>query len=152
PIAVLLHDVHALVTLDKLVNLACEWIGPQAQVVGLQHVFLAKLITTLNDGPVAAAKGDNPNTGAIAHDLGRRSRGTHAFELVRQPVHVPLIIVRTLAVLRLLVVPAAAREVRRRGMIGSWQGAVADAVAVNVLVARESADFVELLLAQDLAA
>ena len=56
-------------------------------------------------------------------------------------------VVGPLAVLRFLVVAAAAREVRRRRMVGAGQRAVADAVAVHVLVAGEPAQPVQIFLA-----
>ena len=99
------------------------------------------------------AVGDDADfVAVVAHDLRPRNQRARGFELVRQAVHVVGVIVRTLAVLRLLVVSAAAREPCRSGMVGSRQGAIADAVAVHVLVAREAAQPFQIFRGQHLAA
>ena len=85
-------------------------------------------------------------------DLGARNEGARGFELAVQALHVVFEIVGALAVLGFFVVAAAAREVGRRGMNGSGQRAVADAVSVDVFVAGESAEAVEIFLAEHLAA
>ena len=59
-------------------------------------------------------------------------------------------VVGAFAVLRFFVVSAAAREIGGRRMIGARQSAVADAVAVDVFVAGESAQAVEIFFAQEL--
>src|SRR5512147_1958267 len=64
----------------------------------------------------------------------------YAIELLRQPVNVLNVILGALAILGLLVMTAAAREVCRRGMIGSRQRAIPDSIAVHVLVSGEAAE------------
>ncbi len=85
---------------------------------------------------------------------GNRSRNDAArrLPLAVQAVQVVDVIFRTLGVLRLFVVSAAARKPCCIRVLGSGQGAVADAVAVHVLVARKAAQPVQILLAQNLAA
>ena len=83
--------------------------------------------------------------------LGARHEGAGSFKFAVEPLHIALEVVGTLAVLRVFVVPAAAREVRRRGMLGARQCAIADAVAVHVLVAGKTPQPVQILLAQHLA-
>src|SRR5207253_9997750 len=61
-------------------------------------------------------------------------------------------IVRTLAVLRVFVVAAAPGKVSGGGMIRPWESAIADAIPIDVLVAGEPAQPVEIFLAQHLAA
>src|SRR5580704_2326886 len=101
---------------------------------------------------VRGAIGDDDNLVAfVLHDLRFGNQGARGLELAVQPVQVVLIIVGTLAVLSLLIVTAAARKPRRRGVSGSGQCPVADAVAVHIFVARKSTQAVEVFLRQDLA-
>src|SRR5262249_51239642 len=74
-------------------------------------------------------------------------------ELSRESVHVRLPVVRLLAVRRGLRVTGAAREVRRAWMIRPRERSIADAVAVDVLVATErSAELFQPLDVEHLAA
>ena len=99
------------------------------------------------------AVGDDADfVAVVAHHLRLGNQRARRFELVRQTVHVVGVVVGPLAVLRFLVVSAAARKPRRSGMIGSRQGAVADAVAVHILVARETAGPFQVFRGQYLAA
>jgi len=66
----------------------------------------------------------------------------HGLELVREAIHVVDVIVLALAVLGLVVVAAAAREIGRGRMIGAGERAIADAIAVQIPVARETAQLV----------
>ena len=98
-----------------------------------------ELIAALFDRPVARAKPDDADVRAVdvlhhrlGHVLPRR------LELAREPLHVANVVVRTLAVLRLLVVAGAAREVR--GHLLAGDRAVGNAIAVDVLVAAPLAD------------
>ncbi len=74
-------------------------------------------------------------------DFGARNEGARGFELAIQALHVVFVIVGALAVVGFVVVAAAAREVGGGGMIGAGQRAVADAVAIKIFVAGESAEF-----------
>ena len=110
-----------------------------------------ELVAALVDREVAAAEADDADLGArhVVHDrLGHvLARG---LELARQPLHVVHVVVRPLAVLRLLVVARAAREVRRHRL--ARDAAIRDAVAVDVLVASPLADLLQHLGVEALAA
>src|SRR6266700_1891680 len=71
-------------------------------------------------------------------------------ELAPQALHVAFIVFWTLTVLRLGVVTATAREIRRRPMLRSRQCPVADRVSVHVFVAAKATELVEILLGQNL--
>ncbi len=58
-VAILFDDVDAIVLLDEFVDFAGERIGAQAQVVGLDPVFVAKLVAAFGDAPVRGAVGDD---------------------------------------------------------------------------------------------
>jgi hypothetical protein len=64
--------------------------------------------------------------------LDRLRHACASLELVRQTIHVVHVIVFALGVLSLRCVAAAACKVTRR-MVGAGQGAVADAIAIQVL-------------------
>src|SRR6476660_586320 len=80
-----------------------------------------------------------------------RNKRTRSFKLAVDTLHVVLEVIGALAVLRLLVVAGAAREVRCCGMIGSRQRAVTDTVSVNIFVASEPAEPIQIFFAQNLA-
>ena len=82
--------------------------------------------------------------------LGTRVRA--CLELARQAVHVVGVVVGTLAVLRTSRCGRCRARTRPRRMIGAGQGAVADAVAVHIFVAREAAQPFEIFGGQNLAA
>ena len=69
-----------------------------------------------------------------------------------EPVEVLLPVFGTFAVARLLVVAGAAREISRQRVLGARNRAVADAVAVDVLVTLELPQPLQVLGVQDLAA
>src|SRR5207302_10852613 len=73
-------------------------------------------------------------------------------ELAVDAFHVLLKVVRTFTVLGLFVMSAPARKVGGSRMFGSRQSAIRNAVAVNVLVTRESAQAIEVFFAQHLPA
>ncbi len=81
---------------------------------------------------------------------GTKDRAVSNLRLMRSMLL--LEVVGTLAVLRFLIVAAAARKIRSRRMLGSWQRAIANAVAVHVSVTGESAQPVQIFFAQNLAA
>ena len=60
-------------------------------------------------------------------------------ELARQPVHVLFPVFGALAITGILIVAGAAREVRRRRVLRAGKRAIADAVAVHVLIAPPGA-------------
>ena len=58
-VTVLFDDVDAIVLLDEFVHLAGERIGAQAQVVGLDAVFVTQLVAAFDYAPVRSAVGDD---------------------------------------------------------------------------------------------
>src|SRR5215469_18957325 len=137
--------------LDEVVHLAGEGVSANAQVVGFDAVLVAQLVAALDESPVRGAVADNADFRSSGVDFRARHKGASGFELAVQPLHVVLEVVGALAVLGPLVVSAAAREVGRGRMIGAGESAVSDAITVNVFVARESAEAVEVFPAQHLA-
>ena len=114
---------------------------------------LLQLVAAFAHGVIGSAHGDEADFGPRAMLHHRRGNVlAHDFELVRQAIHVVDVIVLALGVLGLVVVAAAAREVGRGGVIGAGQRAVADAVAIHILVAREAAQPVQIFGGQHLAA
>src|ERR1039458_3368986 len=125
----------------------------RAILIVLDSVFALQLVKGLNHSVMRRAVRDDPYfVPVVAHYFRLGNEGTRVLELVRQTVHVVGIVVGPFAVTGGLVVPAAAREPRRLRMVGPGQGAVADAVAVHVLVAREAAGTLQLFRGQHLAA
>src|SRR5215469_1085191 len=150
-VAVLLDDVDGVVLLDEVVHLAGEGVGANAQVVGLDPVLVAQLVAALDESPVRGAVADDADLRFSGVDFRARHEGARGFELAVQPLHVVLEVIGALAVLGPLVVSAAAREVGGGRVIGPGESAVPDAITVNVFVAGESAEPVEVFLAQHLA-
>src|ERR1700756_617927 len=128
-ITVLLDNVHALVLLDERVHFAGEGVSAQAQVVGLEVVFLLQLVAALDECPVRCSVGDDADFRlARGNHFRPRNEGARRFKLPIDALHVALEVVGPFAVLRLFVVAAAAREVRGRRMIGPGQRAPADSI------------------------
>jgi hypothetical protein len=71
---------------------------------------------------------------------------------MRQPVHVVDVVVFALGVLGFLVVPAAAREVRRRVVGGSGQRTISDAITIHIFIAGKAAKLLEILRGKNFAA
>src|ERR1019366_9032188 len=102
-------------------------------------------IEGLDDSVMRGSVRDDPNfVPVVAYHLRLGNKRACVLELVRQTVHVVGVVVRPFAVAGGLVVPATAREPRRLRMVGSRQSPVADAVAVHVFVARETARALQL--------
>src|ERR1700722_1946980 len=81
----------------------------------------------------------NPNLrSAVRNHFGTRDKRPRRLELFIQALHAALEIIWTLGVLRLFVVPAAAREIGRQRIPVAWQRAVRNAIAVYIFVARKS--------------
>ena len=88
----------------------------------------------------------------VAFDHRRRQGLPGRLELAGEPVEVLLPVLGPFAVARLLVVAGAAGEVGRQRVLGARDRAIADAVAVDVLVALELAQPLQVRGVQDLAA
>jgi len=130
-VAILFDYVNAIVLLDEFMNLAGEGTGPQTQVIGFDGIFGAQLIAAFGYAPVRSSVGDDSDSCVRAFDNFRtRNKRARGFELAVEALHVVFVIVGALAVVRFVVVPAAAREVGGRGMLGAGQGAITHAVAV----------------------
>ena len=41
--------------------------------------------------------------------------------------------------------PATPRKIRRRGVVGAWQGPIADAITIDIFVAGKAAQPIEIL-------
>src|SRR5436309_9055957 len=82
----------------------------------------------------------------------RGHKRTRMIEFAPQPFHVAFIVFRALAVLGFGIVSAATRKIRRRPMLRSWQGPVADRISVHVFVAAKATELVEILFGQNLPA
>src|ERR1700735_4951626 len=80
------------------------------------------------------------------------NQGACRLKLPVEPFHIVEIIVRALRILGLLVVTAASRKVGRKRMVGTRQRPIAYAVSVYILITGESAEFPQILCAQDLSA
>src|SRR5262249_48253331 len=126
-----------------------EGICPYPKIVSLNPVFFPQLIAAFDYGPMRGAVGDDADLRLAGIDLGAWHERAGGLELAIQALQVVLVIIRTLAVLSMLVVAAAAREVRCSGMIRSRQGAVRNRVAIHVFVAREAAQTIEIFFGQD---
>ncbi len=126
--------------------------GADAAVLG-RDSLVAELVAGFDHRPVRAAVGDQPDLAAgLAVDDRRRQGCPGGLELARQPVEVLLPVLGALAVARFLVVAGAASEVGRQRVLGTGNRAVADAVAVDVLVTLELAQSLQVVGVQDLAA
>jgi hypothetical protein len=55
-VAVLLDHIDALVLLDEFVHFARERIGPQAQIIGFDGVFVAQLVAAFDYAPSAKCR------------------------------------------------------------------------------------------------
>src|SRR5206468_6268885 len=99
-------------------NFIRERICPNAQVVRCQLMFIAKLIARFCERPMRASESDDADL-SVRRDLDnrRRHKRTRMLELGPQPLHVAFIVFWAFAVLRLSVVTATAREIRRGGMV-----------------------------------
>src|SRR5581483_7754863 len=125
-----------------------EWIGFDPQVINFQVVFLAELIAALDDRPVTGAVSNDADFGLAGVHFGARNELARGFKLMIEALHVIGVVVRPLAILRFLIMAAAAREVSGARMVGPRKSAIADAIAVHVLVAGKSAETIEVFLAQ----
>src|SRR3974390_2736560 len=114
----------------------------------MNAVFTLQLVEAFNQRVVRSAVRDDPDVVAcIAHHLRLGNYGACVLKLVPQAVEIVLVVVRTLAVLGVLVMPTAASEPCTLGMVDARQRAVADAVAIHVFVASKSPDSIEVFLA-----
>src|SRR5262249_20417357 len=139
--------------LYKLVHIAIERKRPQPEVIRTDLVLLGKLIAAFADRIVAGSESNNPDLrGAIRNRLRLGHQTAGRLELAGKPLHIVVIIVRPLAVLRLLVVSAAACKVGGCRMIRSGQGAVWNGIAIHIFIARKSAQPPEILSGKELAA
>ena len=73
-VAVLLDHVNPVVLLHEVVHFAGKRIGPQAQIVGFDVVFLAQLIAALDQSPVRSAVADDPDFGFAGSKLRAAAR------------------------------------------------------------------------------
>ena len=152
-VAILFDDVDAIMLLDEFVDLAGERIGAQAEIVGLDRVFVAKLIAALGYAPMGSAVGDDSDFRIRPFEnFWTRNEGARGFKLAVEALHVVFVIVGALAVIGFVVVSAAASEVGSGGMLGAGQSAVADAVAIEISVAGEAAEFGEGIFVENFAA
>ncbi len=119
-----------------------ERIRADAQIRRLHVGFFSQLITALGNGPVRRAVADDSDLGILirVHNR-RRGMGARGLELASQAVHVVHVIVRSLAVLRLVVVAGAPREERRH--VIARHRAVRNAVTVNIPISAPFAQFLE---------
>ena len=152
PIAILFDHVYPLVLIDEVVHLAAEWKCANAEIIDIESIFVLQLVAAFAYGKVAAAVGDHTYFCANVRDFGAWKVGARRLELAIEPLHVVLIIVRTLTVECLLVVSRAAREVGRRGMLRARQGAIRDTIFVDIFIAREAAESVQIVRTEHLAA
>src|SRR5271157_6559847 len=58
-VAVLIHDIYALVTINKLMNFRSKGESPQAAIAGVDIMLAPQLVKAFLDGPVAGAVGDD---------------------------------------------------------------------------------------------
>src|SRR5215470_13375217 len=96
--------------------------------------------------------GDDADLDALRDQLRTRHKRARRLELAVDTLHVVLEVVGTFAVLRLLVVSAAAREVGGGRVLRTRKGAIGYAVAIHIFVPGEAAQTIEILLAQRLPA
>src|ERR1700721_2142919 len=111
PVAILFDDIYPLVLFNKFVYLARKGIGTQAQIVSLEPVLFRQLIARFDDRPVRTAECNNANLRfAAACQLWPRNIRPRGLKLLIDALHVAFKIIRTLAILRSLIVPTAARK------------------------------------------
>src|SRR5260221_12557691 len=104
-------------------------------------------MTRLGDWPVRRAISNNADFRlAICQHFRLRNKRSGGLKLLVDPFHVAFEIVGTLAVLSLFVVAAAARKIRRCGMLRAWQRAIADAITIHVFVAGEPTRLLDVRL------
>src|ERR1700733_9371866 len=131
-------------------HLAGERISAQPQVVGAKSVFSAQLIAAFIRRKIRCAEGNQSDLGFASLDhLRPWDERTCRLKFPVEPFHIVEIIVRSLRVLGLLVVTTAACEVSRKRMVGARQRPIAYAVSVYILITGESAQFPQILSAQD---
>ncbi len=146
-------DEDAVVGGDEGVEFGGEGIGADAEVVGFDMGLAVELVAGLDDGPVAAAEGDDADGGAAGAFVdGRGDEGFGGVELAGEAEHVVLVVVGTFGVLGALVMAAATGEVGGGGVVGAGEGAVGYGVAVDVFVAGEAAELFKLLRVENFAA
>ena len=152
-IAILFDDVDALVRGDKVAHLAAEGIGAEAQVIRLDAVFLLELIAAFGDRKIRGAVGDDADLRLAGFDDERgRDEGARGFKLARETLHEVLVVLGALGVEGLFVMAAAAREVGGLGMVGARESAVGDRVAVDILIAAEASEAIQVFGAENFAA
>src|SRR4029077_14040349 len=88
----------------------------------------------------------------VGHHFWSRNKRPGGLELLVEPFHIAFEIVRPLAVLSLFIVAAAARKICRRGMLRARQRAIADAIAIHILVAGKTTSLLNIRLAQNFSA
>src|ERR1035437_7438061 len=138
-VAVLIHDVDALVAVYKIMNFRCKRVSPQTAVAGIDIVIEPQLLQALFQCPVAGAVGDDAHFGFLRfHNDGAGNLEAGIFKLACQAVHIVHVNVRPLAVDGLFIVSAAARKPAAQPFRRSRQSAVANAVAIHVFVALEA--------------
>src|SRR5208282_5906989 len=104
-----------------------------------------QLVAAFNDAPVRGAIGDDADFRVRTfHNLGPRHEGPRGFELAVETLHVVFVIVGALAVVGFIVVPAAAGEIGGGGVVCSRQRSIAYAVAIQIFVAGEAAEFFQI--------
>src|SRR5580658_374086 len=139
-VAVLLDYICALVPLNKIVHLARERIRPYPEIIRFYAMLVRQLIPRLDDCPVRGSISQDANLGiAPSCQLGAWNKRPRGLKLLVKALHVAFKIIGTLAILRFLVVSAAAREVCGGGMIGAGQRTIADAISIDIFVARKPA-------------
>src|SRR5262249_1007879 len=152
-IAVLLNHIDPLVLCYEVVYLAAKWKRSNAQIVSTNLVLLLQLVAALAHSEIAAPVGNNTQLLAAIRDNFRTRRvRPPRFKLAVQALRVVLIVVGTLAVLRLLVVSRAAREISCRRVLCTRQRTIRNSVLIDVLVPCESAETIQILSTQHLAA
>src|SRR5580704_18179626 len=130
--------------LNKFMHFTREGISPQAQVIGLNRVFVPQLVAAFDDPPMRRSICDDPDLRIRSlKNLRPRNERPCALELAIQPLHVVFVIVRALAVVRFVVMAAASRKVGCSRMIRSRQRAVAYAVAIQIPISCKTAKLVQ---------
>src|SRR5450755_4114669 len=99
---------------------------------------------------MGSAKSNDSDLGvAVPRQFRPWNKRTRRLELLIDSLHVTFEIVRTLAILRLLIVPATTREISCRRMIRPRQSAITNAIAIHIFIASKTARFNNIFLSQD---
>src|SRR5207249_374205 len=112
-----------------------------------------QLILRFDDGPVRGAESEESDLRIFCIFDDRFGNGRPGgIELLRQAIHVVLVIIGALGIDRPLVMTAASRKERRSRMWRAGQRAIADSIAIDVGVTLKATDLLKILRGQDLAA